>query len=344
MRDLRRQRLGPHVGRLSRRHWQRTPAHFCPESLPSADCAGNPAVTPQSRVAPRPYGSCCSTVGLSENDAALGHEDQSVDALRPRCFRGTVDPYALSEAAMKMARRLSLRLPGYRPKADFAGLDGRPIRKFARWDTDALRLSLPADDATTSNSVDCRYLRGGYCATVHKTRTRNRARQCRRPTHMRTTSLVAAILAILTCPVIAEAQTPTNQDTLVVFVCEHGSVKSLVAALHFNRLAQNAGLNVRALSRGLDPDSVVPARIIQGLESDGLDVGAFTPTILGAADLEFAFLLVSFDQVLEDKPADVPIERWDALPSVTRDYERGRGAILQRVEELVRQLIQSRGK
>ena len=44
----------------------------------------------------------------------------------------------------------------------------------------------------------------------------------------------------------------------VVFVCEHGSVKSLVAQEWFNRRAKERGLAVRAVSRGITPDASVP--------------------------------------------------------------------------------------
>ncbi|SRR6266404_3655563 len=38
----------------------------------------------------------------------------------------------------------------------------------------------------------------------------------------------------------------------VVFVCEHGSVKSLIAMEYFNRSVQERGLAYRAVARGTD--------------------------------------------------------------------------------------------
>ena len=43
----------------------------------------------------------------------------------------------------------------------------------------------------------------------------------------------------------------------VVFVCEHGSVKSLVAMMYFNHRAQERGLKFRAIARGLAERVVV---------------------------------------------------------------------------------------
>src|SRR5688572_249911 len=48
----------------------------------------------------------------------------------------------------------------------------------------------------------------------------------------------------------------------VLFVCEHGSAKSVVAAAHFNRIAADRGLPFRAISRGTAPDpEMAPAAV-----------------------------------------------------------------------------------
>src|ERR1043165_9307155 len=62
----------------------------------------------------------------------------------------------------------------------------------------------------------------------------------------------------------------------IVFVCEHGTVNSVVALEHFNRLAQARGLDIVGLSRGTRPDSTVPAVVSRGLLLDGFDVSTFS--------------------------------------------------------------------
>jgi hypothetical protein len=47
-----------------------------------------------------------------------------------------------------------------------------------------------------------------------------------------------------------------SADSTVVFVCEHGSSRSLVAASLFNRVAEERGLSVRALSRAASSETV----------------------------------------------------------------------------------------
>src|SRR6476660_2666664 len=47
----------------------------------------------------------------------------------------------------------------------------------------------------------------------------------------------------------------------VVFVCEHGSAKSVIAATEFSRIARENGLKVDVLTRGTNPDAEVSKSI-----------------------------------------------------------------------------------
>src|SRR5438132_307040 len=58
----------------------------------------------------------------------------------------------------------------------------------------------------------------------------------------------------------------------VLFVCLHGSAKSLIALEHFRRLAQQRGVEVQADWAGIEPDAEIPPRVVQGLLGDGIDV------------------------------------------------------------------------
>jgi hypothetical protein len=71
---------------------------------------------------------------------------------------------------------------------------------------------------------------------------------------------VSVCALVLTC---STAQQIARQNTSVLFICEHGNVKSLMAASYFNLLALQSGLRYRAVSRGTDPNSTtVPSAII----------------------------------------------------------------------------------
>ena len=136
---------------------------------------------------------------------------------------------------------------------------------------------------------------------------------------------------------VADSQT-------VVFVCEHGTVKSVVALAYFRHLARERHLKIRAISRGTAPDSAVPARVREGLRLDGLPLGPFRPVQFTLADLRSAITVISFDQpkVADIVGGRVPTAQWDGLPAVSEDYRIARDSIRHRVARLVDSLDQAR--
>ncbi|MFL5578910.1 MAG: hypothetical protein ACJ8AO_00920 [Gemmatimonadaceae bacterium] len=153
-----------------------------------------------------------------------------------------------------------------------------------------------------------------------------------------------ATLAAFSLASIAGAQAMTTRsdrpDTArVVFVCEHGAAKSVVAAALFNRMAAERGLAAQAVARGTEPDTVIPAHVRDGLRADGADIGDARPQGLGAADGRGARLFVAFDvEVPAAVAGGAPVRRWDGTPSVMRGYDLGRDSIRVRVAELIAEL------
>ena len=128
----------------------------------------------------------------------------------------------------------------------------------------------------------------------------------------------------------------------VVFVCEHGAVKSVVAAALFNEIAAARGLAVRAIARGTDPDAEVPAPVRAGLASEKLGVDPlFTPTRVASADVTMAARVVVFDVPAPAGAEDRTI-RWDKLPAFSDGYGPASAAMRARVEQLVRDLAERR--
>jgi protein-tyrosine-phosphatase len=125
----------------------------------------------------------------------------------------------------------------------------------------------------------------------------------------------------------------------VAFVCLHGSAKSLIAAEYFNRLARERGLAIHATTSGPEPDPEVPANVVEGMKTRGIDVQAYRPTLIAAEQLGHADLIVSFacDAARKLAPGK-PEERWDACPAVSDDFDVAWDFITTRVAALVERI------
>jgi protein-tyrosine-phosphatase len=156
--------------------------------------------------------------------------------------------------------------------------------------------------------------------------------------------LLSAIMA-LTCGAAlgGDASVPATADfsraPIIVFVCEHGSSKSLVAAALFNRMAEQRGLSPRAISRAVSSrsaDSQVPARLIQNMSGDGFHVETFQPQALTASEAAGAarVVVINYDDNV-DAAANVPVERWDGVPPVGTDYENAKKSMAAPIETLL---------
>src|SRR5215472_5650824 len=159
---------------------------------------------------------------------------------------------------------------------------------------------------------------------------------------MRSISIALVGLTIaFTTQARSQSATATHPrpPTGVVFVCEHGSVKSLVAMEHFNRKAQQRGLPYRAVARGTAPEPTVPAPVRQGLHTDGFDVSSFVPQLLRATDVDNVAFVVSFDDdITKTVGGKTRYLKWDDLPGVLGDYPHGRDAIVRQVDTLIEAL------
>ncbi len=133
-----------------------------------------------------------------------------------------------------------------------------------------------------------------------------------------------------------------TQNPTILFVCEHGAAKSIVAAAksivaaaHFNKLAREMNLNIHAIARGTNPDAELSPKTAEGLKRDGLTSTESIPQKLSLADVESAERIVSFCELPEEYRGKVEVEQWDDVPPVSEDYEKARDAIVERTKRLV---------
>lgn len=126
-----------------------------------------------------------------------------------------------------------------------------------------------------------------------------------------------------------------NHYSKILFVCEHGAAKSIIAAAYFNKLARDRNLNLTAMARGTHPDAELSSKAVAGLQADGLTPPELVPTKLDPGDLEFAHQVISFCILPEEYHQKASVEYWDDVPAVSENYERARDAIVVYLKELI---------
>ena len=97
--------------------------------------------------------------------------------------------------------------------------------------------------------------------------------------------MITAILAALITVTTTIQPGPTASGPQVVFVCEHGAAKSLVATAYFNKLAAERGLKARATFRGVAPQDALSVSAVAGLKADGLTIPDGRPTAIADSDV-----------------------------------------------------------
>jgi protein-tyrosine-phosphatase len=139
----------------------------------------------------------------------------------------------------------------------------------------------------------------------------------------------------------AGGETSMGTKRTLVFVCVHGSAKSLIAAEHFRRLAEQRGVEIDVTWAGTDPDLEIPAHVIRGLLEDGIDVRGRRPRQATEEELADAWRVVSFGcDLSEVTPSKV--ERWDDIPDVSEDYKAVRDRILASLPRLLAECERAR--
>ena len=148
---------------------------------------------------------------------------------------------------------------------------------------------------------------------------------------MTTTVLTLAVLLVGG----AQGSPTTPTSPAIVFVCEHGAAKSVIATAYFNKLAAERGLRYRAIFRGTSPQDELSVRAVAGLRADGLTVPDGKPAALAPRDIASATHIFAIGCTLpaaavsSGKAAD-----WMDVPD-DQGYPAMRDAIVKHVTALV---------
>lgn len=127
------------------------------------------------------------------------------------------------------------------------------------------------------------------------------------------------------------------QNPVIVFVCEHGAAKSILAAAYFNQFARQAGSDLQAIARGTNPDNEISPQVIKGLSEDGLTPTESAPQQLTQADWQSAQQVITFCELPVEYQPQALVERWDNIPPVSENYEQARDAIIERIRDMLDQ-------
>ena len=127
-----------------------------------------------------------------------------------------------------------------------------------------------------------------------------------------------------------------DRNQFIVFVCEHGAAKSIIAATYFNHLARQVGSDLWAVARGTNPDSELSPRTVEGLARDGLTPSESVPQKLTDADVQSAQRIITFCDLPAEFQLQAMIEHWDLIPPVSENYENAREAIIERIHWMLR--------
>src|SRR5260221_6732304 len=102
----------------------------------------------------------------------------------------------------------------------------------------------------------------------------------------------AAALRACAAPVYANER-PADGKKVVLFVCEHGAAKSVMAAAHFNQRAKEGKLPYRAVAKGTSPQEQLSESAVKGLAAEGLAALPSRPEEVTAADVAGGARLVT---------------------------------------------------
>jgi len=125
-------------------------------------------------------------------------------------------------------------------------------------------------------------------------------------------------------------------DSVIIFVCEHGAAKSIIAAAYFNKFAQERNLNLHAIARGTHPDEELSPITVAGLHEDGLTPNESVPQKLLLKEIVDAQRIVSFCELPIEFHQKVKVEQWNDIPPISEGYKKARDLIMAKLKAMLK--------
>ena len=127
------------------------------------------------------------------------------------------------------------------------------------------------------------------------------------------------------------ALTAAGQNKKILFVCEHGSAKSMIAKAYFNKFAKEKNLPWEAISRGTNPDQEISPKTKELLVGDHLLDSSLKPQKLSQKDVNGAEQVIMFYTLPADIHVNNNTQYWLGINAVNGDYQKLRDDILSKV-------------
>jgi arsenate reductase len=154
--------------------------------------------------------------------------------------------------------------------------------------------------------------------------------------------LISGLPCLTAQNVNANAAIPASE---VLFICEHGAAKSIIAAAKFNKMAEQRGLPYRAIARGTNPDPSFSPATVSGLRKDGLPEPKGKPQMVTAADVNRANRIVTLGCKLPNSvPRPTKTVDWNDISSPGKDYDAARTDVARHLEQLIDELSRDKAK
>jgi protein-tyrosine-phosphatase len=145
--------------------------------------------------------------------------------------------------------------------------------------------------------------------------------------------MIQAIVALALAALQSASTSPS-----VVFVCEHGAAKSVIATAYFNKVAAERGLPYRATFRGTSPQDELSVRAVAGLKQDGVAVPSGKPAPITDGDVAGATHIFAIGCTLPDRARrSGKASDWSDVPD-DQGYTPMRDAIVRHVTALLDEL------
>jgi protein-tyrosine-phosphatase len=156
-------------------------------------------------------------------------------------------------------------------------------------------------------------------------------------------SIFSVLVPLLGATILPAQRESRPAPPKIVFVCEHGAAKSVIAAKELEKLARERGIAIQAVTRGTTQDPVIPNLVRAGLKADGIEIGAMKPVQLKPEDLKDAARVISFGPDLSAVGGQMSrVDDWGATPDPSANFQATRDYIVKRLQMLLDQIAEAK--